>query len=88
MLGWCLLTHTTGLTRTEDMITHLEQLEDAILEVLQLAGVRGKAEQEALLGRLQLTPLLGHHLTQQLGLQPLHPAPLLILVLHVFVLFF
>ena len=45
------------------MMTHLEQLENAVLEVLQLACVRGKAEEEALLGRLQLTPLLGHHLT-------------------------
>jgi len=41
------------------------------LQVLQLAGVSSEAEEEALLGLLQLTPLLSHHLPQQLSLQPL-----------------
>lgn len=41
------------------------------MQVLQLAGVSSEAEEEALLGLLQLTPLLSHHLPQQLSLQPL-----------------
>ncbi len=40
------------------MVELPEELEDAVLEVLQLAGVSSKAEKEALLGLLQLPPLL------------------------------
>jgi len=53
------------------MVELPEELEDAVLEVLQLAGVSSKAEKEALLGLLQLPPLLSHHLPQQLSLQAL-----------------
>lgn len=46
----------------------LEKLEDAVLQVLQLASVCSQGQQQALLGLLQLPPLLSHHLPQQLCL--------------------
>ena len=42
----------------------LEELEDAVLQVLQVAGVSGQGQQQALLGLLQLPALLSHHLPQ------------------------
>ena len=42
-------------------VCDLEELEDAVLKVLQLASVGGQGQQQTLLGLLQLPPFLSHH---------------------------